>query len=190
MKLKNTDFFLLLLAFIIAINGIKIVFLTYTACFLHELGHIIALKLCKCDIKKIRFLAVGLQIESNRLNNIGVLKQIFVFSSGVLINLFLVYLSHFLAYKGIRSYDFFIFSALNFYLLVLNLLPISILDGGQILRIILNKIFKTDKACRIFDEISFLTTILLILFSFSLIFKGNYAFFVTSIYLYFSEKYK
>ena len=95
----------------------------------HELGHLLALRLCGAEIKVIRLRAFGTQIVTAP---IAYRKEIAVAAAGPLTNLILLILS---ADKAP------LLALVNLGLFGYNLLPIYPLDGGRILRSILSMLF-------------------------------------------------
>ncbi len=88
----------------------------------HEMGHIISMKLCGGSISEINFLPFGIAIKSSDLSSLSIARQAIILLSGVLINLILIPIN----------------PQINFALILFNLLPIQVLDGGRILDLFLN----------------------------------------------------
>ena len=105
--------------------------------FVHELGHIIVIKLLKYKINKIIILPFGGIIETNINLNIKSTHLFLISISGILMQLLL-----FLIIKNNYTYTYQIFYNLNLSLIIYNLLPIIPNDGSKILLSINESIFK------------------------------------------------
>ena len=105
--------------------------------FVHELGHIIVIKLLKYKINKIIILPFGGIIETNINLNIKSIHLFLISISGILMQLLL-----FLIIKNNYTYTYQIFYNLNLSLIIYNLLPIIPNDGSKILLSINESIFK------------------------------------------------
>lgn len=88
---------------------------------LHEMGHLIALRLCKVELHSIKLCMSGAEISSAPMSYF---QEIMVAASGPLVNLALLFISA----KTNPNLAF-----MNFALFAYNLLPICPLDGGRIL---------------------------------------------------------
>ena len=130
---------LTLLLFLKQANG---VFYCIFFSLLHEIGHIIAIILCKVKITSLRFEAFGICISCDELGSLSLFKKILVLSGGALVNLAFVMLSQ--------------STMINLCLVIFNMLPIGWLDGGRILYEILCTCFKENKADIIHSVISFI----------------------------------
>lgn len=95
----------------------------------HELGHLLALRLCGAEIKMIRLRAFGTQIVTLP---IAYRKEYIVAAAGPLSNFLLLLFSA----KKLP-----LLALVNFGLLFYNLLPIYPLDGGRMLRASLSMLF-------------------------------------------------
>ena len=123
---------------LILISGYINYFLIYLGImFIHELGHIIAIKICKNKIIKIKFYPFGGIMETNINFNISSIKLFFISISGVLAQslLFIIVFDN-------STYNYDIFYNLNLSLIIYNLLPIYPLDGYKIVLSISENYFK------------------------------------------------
>ena len=138
------------------------------AALLHESGHLIAMGLTGTEVKSILVTPFGAVIEKGRrLSGFG--TDLAVSAAGILANLLSsVLLLPFAAHGRIRL---FILSGLL--LALLNLLPVGILDGGEMLRAILLMKLPSDRAERTAQTVSFLSLIPLWTVSVYLLFFGE-----------------
>ncbi len=151
---------------------------------IHELGHIIAMIMQKNYIKEIRFGFFSVDIiDSNRVL-LNYNKSIFVLLSGSMINFALAFLLK-LVYLYTGNYVVNIIFYQNIYIGVLNLLPVSILDGGQIAFILLSKKCGFDKALKIMQTLSIIVLFPVLLIGFLILLqsKYNYSLLILGCYL-------
>ena len=160
-------------------------------CFLHELGHIITAKLFKMQIEKIEILPCG--FSSSFLCNIDNVSEIFkgfslqeliVAMAGPIVNIILA-----LSFKFIDNFQFSIVTKQeliysNVLILMFNLLPLYPLDGGRILKNILNIKLRDNNTENILNKVSYATIILLtIASSVAVYYFKNIAIFLACIFL-------
>ena len=154
-------------------------------CFLHELGHIIIANFFKMKVEKIEILPCGfsstfsvkLILDSKNYE----FKKILVALGGPIVSLMLVILSQYVKFYGITQQEA-MYS--NLLILLFNLLPLYPLDGGRILKGILNMKLGNIKAEYIVDKISSITIILVtIISSIAVYYFKNVAIFLVCIFL-------
>lgn len=102
------------------------------ACLLHELGHMAAMKLSGVKIRGLTFYSGGIGLKSEPLSLLKTGREIFILAAGPLVNLFLGAIS--------GALGFGIFAGVNLSLMLFNLLPLSMLDGGRIMAAVLERI--------------------------------------------------
>ena len=154
-------------------------------CFLHELGHIIVANFFKMKVEKIEILPCGFSSTFSVkliLNSKNYeLKKILVALGGPIVSLMLVILSQYVKFYGITQQEA-MYS--NLLILLFNLLPLYPLDGGRILKGILNMKLGNIKAEYIVDKISSITIILVtIISSIAVYYFKNVAIFLVCIFL-------
>lgn len=143
---------------IILFSGYYKLFFTYfLITLIHELGHVIMALIFKIKVNKIKLSIFGFNAEIENIDYLAIYKQILIIIMGPLtyfISYFLIrelYLNDIISlvmyYKALAS---------NKYILIFNLLPIYPLDGGRIVKILLDKIFTYKNAKRILYLISFI----------------------------------
>lgn len=184
MKIKISNTFLLVLALMIATNGIKLFTFVIFSCLLHEFAHFFAIKSRRLPVEQFSLTFVGGSLKCRALQKQDDLFLVFVYGIGIFTNFFLGYLCNFIAMHGFYSRNFFILSGINFILAFFNAIPIKILDGYFILNHTLLIFFKNAKnVLKFCNFISLTCNTLLILFGFYYLLHGNCWFLVVAIYL-------
>jgi Zn-dependent protease len=159
----NFSFFALI-AVMILLREKNIVFLNLAGCLLHEIGHFIACKICKVRIKKFSFSCTGFCIKKLETKNLTYNNEIFILSSGIIVNLFIslfAFLSQNTEYK--------LFGIINLTIAVFNFLPLNGFDGFQIRELLLarnvplSNIGSYNKLLNIVDILLFVILIFAIL---------------------------
>ncbi|MBR0423474.1 MAG: site-2 protease family protein [Clostridia bacterium] len=151
----------------------------------HEIGHILAMMLFKVKIEKIKFGFINIDLVSSGSDKIIKDKiNIIILLSGFFANMlffWFFYICFF--YIGEKMYYF--WSMQNLFIGILNLLPIDSLDGGKILRIILNKYFDFFLVEKILKYTSFIILIPLFLIGVCVLFYSwcNFSLVILAIYL-------
>ena len=183
MKIKISNSFLLTLAFVISINGFKLFSFVILCSIIHEIGHILMLKLFKVKIHCLSISAIGGKLYIANTSHLSNIKQILIYSFGIMLNIIFGYLFYFIAINGIYSETFFILSGINFMLGCFNLLPIFSLDGFNILVPLLNIFCKSKNSNNICNITSLILNLLLFLVGIVFAFSLNFSILIISIYL-------
>ena len=158
-------------------------------CFLHELGHIITAKLFKMRIEKIEILPCGFSASFFSYNSSGFSKsfsmqELLVALAGPIVSLMLA-----LSFQYIDDTNFTIVTKQeivysNILILIFNLLPLYPLDGGRILKNILNIKLSRNNTENIINKVSSVTIILLtIVSSIAVYYFKNIAIFLVCVFL-------
>lgn len=158
---------------------------------IHELGHLLAGILSGMKPEKIELMPYGLSI-SFKINvkeynkkikkaNILELKKIIVALAGPLTNLFIILIS-----SSIEIQKANIITYTNLLIMIFNLLPIYPLDGGRIIKGILNIYLgkrKSEECTKIISK----TTLIIItaIFSILILYVKNISIFLIDIYLWY-----
>lgn len=164
-------------------NQIRIYLIIMLFCFIHEIGHIIAGLILKMKPEKLEIMPFGLSssfyIDFNDKNfNI---KEIFVVLAGPLTSLALVILCRYINLISITTQEA-VYS--NILILIFNLIPIYPLDGGRIIKRILQIKFGSIKSEKLINKISNITIIILtIISSIAIYYFENVAIFLVCIFL-------
>ncbi len=146
---------------------------------IHEIGHILFAKLTGAKIRKIRGRVAGFAISYDT-EAISYTKEALVCSGGIIFNLITA-----LCALGISKGNFNTFIVLNLSLALMNLYPVSILDGGGILKNLLLIKIREDVVEKICFCVSFVLAILMWLVSvyLQLIFMANVSLLLISVFL-------
>lgn len=118
--------FLVLLAFLYYMDRQNLVPMGMLACLCHEWGHYVCIHCCGGEVRRISFTLVGAEMELPQRFSYG--QEFCCALAGPLVNLLLALL--FCHWNPV-------FSGINLALAVLNLLPLSKLDGGRALTALL-----------------------------------------------------
>ena len=111
---------------------------------LHELGHIISIRMADCNIKEISLDIMGIRIDKN-IGSMSYENECITALCGPLVNL--VFALLFCVLKNGNE----IFSLpfnINLGLFLINMLPVRTLDGGRFLNCLLLKFLDEEKAQR------------------------------------------
>ena len=147
--------------------------------FLHELGHLITAKICKCSVlvfsigfgkelfsfmykgTKYRLALIPLggynklehEIDYCRnkyaLPNLTYSKKLFVILAGCFINIATGYLAYYASYHWIINYNLYYFGVISMALGVTNLIPFPALDGSYPFLFLLEKFMPKKRALHI-----------------------------------------
>lgn len=115
--------FFMFTALVFMTNNYRSAVMFFTACAVHEAGHLIAMLFTGAEIKSILISGLGINIMQSRENLISSGRSLFILAGGVTVNL-LIFLS------GKFCSDFL---QINLMLFVFNILPFRNLDGGSII---------------------------------------------------------
>ncbi len=167
----------------IIIDGTLLPLAVLLFALVHELGHLLTMKLCGYKVKRFELTAVGGNIVCEDRHKAYFL-DIIVAISGPLINFILLIVIYKLIGLGFFARNGMFYLAVNFLLMMVNMLPVSCLDGGRALSALLSYFVLPDKRERIMYFISLIFSTLLIAggayllyltgFNFSLLLIGIY----------------
>ena len=172
MKIK-IDLKIFLLAFIfILTKQIHIYMLIMIFALIHELGHIMIGILLGFKLEKIEIIPVGIAISFNinfddfnkkiGKSNLLELKKILIALAGPLVNIIIIIITLYLKIGIIKKLNI-IYA--NILIGIFNLLPIYPLDGGRILKGILNILIGRKNTLKYIDKISIMVLILISIIS-------------------------
>ena len=139
----------------------KHIVLIFLIVFLHELGHVFFLKFFHYQAESIEILPFGGITKTNKLINTPINQDLLIYFGGVFFQLLLFFVFIFLKNNGVIHEDTYsIFFKYNCSILIFNILPIRPLDGGEILKLFLEKFYPYAKAQKIANGLSILFLIL------------------------------
>lgn len=139
-------------AIIIADRSFSVV-ICFCAALMHESGHIIALRLCGYVPEKISLTLFDIAITDSGKALRSFRSEVFVTLAGVAVN-FLSSAAGFLVYSIERNEYLMMFISVHLVLGLFNSLPVSGLDGGQVLALVLSRRMTPRTADRIMKIIS------------------------------------
>ena len=164
-------------------NQIKIYLIIMLFCAIHELGHIIMGLILKMKPEKIEIMSCGLSVSfyMNPNDKNFKIKEIFVALAGPLTSLALTILCRFVDLRFITMQEA-VYS--NILILFFNLMPLYPLDGGRIIKGILQLKVGSVQSEIITQKVSNITIIVLtILCSIFVYYFKNIAIFLICIFL-------
>lgn len=151
-KIYVSFFFFALLSLMLCIDQTGILLPTLVATFLHELGHLLAMKNCGVSPTAVRLIPTSVQIVRPFCKQHG--DEVFIALAGPLTNL-LLSLVFFGIFAWTKAVSPLTFSLLNLILAVFNLLPVAGLDGGVVLLHLLNRRFIPTTSLAVLRTVGF-----------------------------------
>lgn len=143
--------------------------------FIHEVGHIVAMYFKGHAIKEIKIKFFSIDIIDNDRSIISYENDLLILISGSIFN-FIASLLSMIFYHFFLIGTFKYLAYINMLIGILNLMPISSLDGGQILYMLLSKIFSIDKTYIICEIVSFIFLFPLSVLGFIILLNSKYNF--------------
>lgn len=145
---------IIILAFLIGLT--KEILLIFSAFIIHEIGHLVFFKVYEFKVNKITIFPFGGVIDYD-LKNDFLYKEILVTVAGVLFNYLFYLIFSLLRFNALAHY--------NYFLILINLLPIYPLDGGRVMIYLLSYLIPYRLAKKLGHIFSiFLSLLLLTLF--------------------------
>ena len=179
--LNNLSFFSVILT-VFSISASPHPLILVIVYVIHELGHLFFAKLMGAEVSSLKSSLCRLNIRYD-CTKISHLREAGVVAGGVVFNLIfaLAFMLPLTEKSEIKSF----FILCNLSLALMNLYPVNILDGGNILRCILNHLLSEEKSAKILKGISFLFAFVLWLISvyLQLVFSADVSIFFISVLL-------
>ena len=147
---------------------------------IHELGHLCFSKLAGAKMRKLKIGALHLSLSYDT-SSLSYKREMLVQLGGVVFNLLFAFFSYLFGSGEIAGF----FVTCNLSLALMNLYPISILDGGGILKNIFLMILPRDVSEKLSKTISFVCAVLMWLLAIymQIIFSANLSLFIISVAL-------
>lgn len=188
LEVNVSFYFWLVMSFLCFYTDDNIIIASIFFVLLHELAHIVMLLLLKQRIQKIILLPFGVKICKNDSINCSYINEFFIFIAGVLVN-FLLFILFLFLYNTFYNYEYLIFSSINLALCIFNLLPVSVLDGGNLLRLFTVNVFGLSIGEYISNKVSVITSIFIFIFTIycNIYYNVSFSLVITSFYLFLSN---
>ncbi|AGY77031.1 M50 family metallopeptidase [Clostridium autoethanogenum] len=171
--IKISKYFIPYVIFLIFIGYKGKLIYTFIIVFFHEMVHYLVARYYKFSGFDIEFIAIGAVIKLKDIDEAFPREDLMISISGPVANLIFSAVFYF-AYKNFCSSIFYMFFSINLAIGLFNLIPAFPLDGGRILRSILNLKMTYRKANRIMIMTSILIGISL-MFMYILLFLNGYS---------------
>lgn len=174
--------FCAVLCFMLVIDRTGLIIPTFFAIFIHESGHMLAMWAAECQLRAIRLIPTSVQIVRGFSPKRGGELAITLCGPAANILMFCVLGANYLFFKNAQSLTF---SLLNLVIALFNLMPVSGLDGGTVLAIILSRFTDIYRAERIVKIVTAVCAFAAFLFGVYLWVSdnANISVFIVAIYL-------
>lgn len=150
-------------------------------CIFHEIGHLLAGIILKVKPEKIEIMPCGLSISFYKNVTNCKIKELIIVLAGPITSALLAILSQNIKFAYIMKEEA-VYS--NILILLFNLIPIYPLDGGRIIKTILDVKLKNNKNNNIINKINYIAIIILtIISSIGVFYYKNFAIFLICIFL-------
>ena len=165
-KFDISFYFIIILSFLS--GNFKDILLLYFIIIIHELGHLLFIKLFNKKIIEIKLYPFGGITKYNTLVNHKIYEELLISFGGILFQLLLFSIFYILfKFNLINNYTYTLFIKNNISLIIFNILPIIGLDGEKIIHLILELFIPYKRVNNIVIIISIITFIILIIISFN-----------------------
>lgn len=119
----------MVLALLIFLDGQGLVFWYFTAMILHEVGHFLTIICVGGGVKRVRLTAVGAEMQLDMTRPLSYSKEMLAIIAGPMVS--------FCVGLGAKQLGWYMFAGVNLSFGLINLLPVSNLDGGRFMHCIL-----------------------------------------------------
>lgn len=172
------------IAFLLVFNVNELIRLSILFSLIHELGHLIAIMLCKEKPERISFGPFGMTIVRESDITQDYQKEFITAVAGPLTNFFTALIFHLINIK-LQNELILKIIIVNLIIGSFNIMPVFALDGGRALESILKYNFEEETSERILKTVSFVTLVIMMGFGFYILLTThyNFTFLAISIYL-------
>lgn len=157
-KIYFHPLFLIIVLTFISIGKFRFISYFMLLITVHELGHILVSIYFKWNIEKIIILPFGGLTKFNEIINKPLIEEFLIAVSGIMLQMIF-----FMLIKDKIDYNY--ISAINYFIIIFNLIPIYPLDGSKILNIIFNKLTNFKKSILLTIIVSYIFIIGLLIIS-------------------------
>ncbi len=186
-KLHSTGQFWLIVGTLLLVASLRVLFLFGIACLVHELGHLLVLRLLGGELERLSLTGMGAVIEPRRYRMFSYWEECLLAMAGPLASFLLAFFAFAWVSKS-GSDTAALLSLLSLALGVFNLLPAGPLDGGWLLRSLLMHHMEPDTGERIGTVVTrILAVILLLLGSYLFLVGGNFTLLLCGCWLIFEK---
>ncbi len=149
---------------------------------IHEGGHLFFAKVCGVKMRKFQMKLFRLRLSYD-FDGVSYMKELIISLGGIAFNLIFLVLPLIFRLRMSEAIGFYILC--NASLALMNIYPVSSLDGGRVLRCLLLLIFQEERAIKIYNFISAFAVGALWIFSIylQLVFNSNVSLFFISVFL-------
>lgn len=173
--IRMSKYFIPYVIFLIVIGYKGQLICTFIVVFFHEVVHYLVARHYKFSGFDIEFIAVGATIRLKDIDEAFPKEDLVISVSGPAANLILSIFFYYI-YRNFSSNLWYMLFSVNLVIGLFNLIPAFPLDGGRILRSILNLKITYKKANRIMMIVSIFIGIILMFFYMFLFLNGNSSF--------------
>ncbi|BED92493.1 MAG: site-2 protease family protein [Candidatus Paraimprobicoccus trichonymphae] len=175
MRINLNFYFLAFISLTVILNQSYIFVLSFVSSMIHELGHMLVILYQKRTINLINVNFFNVDIVDKDRNNLNHKEDLAVLLGGPLLN-FVISFVTFILNLILKNNLIYEIMYINFFIGILNLLPISSLDGGQIFSIVLSSKLDLNLSNTILNAISLIILIPVLILGFIILIKSKYNF--------------
>lgn len=133
----------------------KIVFLSLCSSIVHECGHLFFIFAVGDKPKTVELTLFGMRIDRKESANLSYKKEALIASGGIIFNLIFA-LCCYIIYCVVGKEIFIMLTVVNIVIMLINSIPVHVLDFGRVLRYILLLHFDSEKCEKILIWLSYI----------------------------------